>query len=249
MELQGDLRMGRVFITGAGRGLGLAFVKQCLQRGDLVFAGVRRPEKAEQIQPLLAEYPEQLELVALDVTDADALEASWQQIREKTEVLDLLINNAGINSMSADSGGSAAHLRLGQLQGDRILSMFHVNAIAPLIIAQRFIDLLEGSSSPRIVSISSWLGSLTNKSSGGNYSYCASKTALNMLMRCLAFDVLPKGIVSIVVNPGWVQTDMGGSRAKLTPEQSVTGILNVVENLTQADAGRFLNWDGSEHAW
>lgn len=241
--------MSRVFITGAGRGLGLAFVKQCLQRGDRVFAGVRRPEKAEQIKPLLAEYPERLELVPLDVTDADSLSASWQQIREKTEVLDLLVNNAGINSMSADAGGSAAHLKLGQLESERMLGMFHINAIAPLIIAQRFIDLLEASSSPRIVSISSWLGSLTNKSSGGNYSYCASKTALNMLMRCLAFDVLPKGIVTIVVNPGWVQTDMGGSRAKLTPEQSVTGILDVVEKLTEADAGRFLNWDGSEHPW
>ncbi len=241
--------MARVLITGAGRGLGLAFVRSCLERGDTIWAGVRQPQKAPQLTELQAKYPQQLHLIPLDVTDAAAIENVWQQLHREAGALDLLINNAGINSMSADAGSSAAHLRLGELDSNRMLAMFHINAVAPLMLAQRCIDLLAVGDNPRIINISSWLGSLTNKASGGNYSYCASKTALNMLMRCLAFDVISKGIITVIFNPGWMQTDMGGSRAKLTPEESAQSILKVTEKLTPSDAGRFLNWDGTEHPW
>ena len=241
--------MSRVLITGAGRGLGLAFVRSCLERGDRVWAGVRQPQKAPQLTELQAKYPQQLHLIPLDVTDAASIDSAWQQLQAEAGALDLLINNAGINSMSADAGGSAAHLRLGELDSNRMLAMFHVNAVAPLMLAQRCIDLLAAGENPRIINISSWLGSLTNKTSGGNYSYCASKTALNMLMRCLAFEVISKGIITVVFNPGWMQTDMGGPRAKLTPEESAQSILKVTDNLTASDAGRFLNWDGTEHPW
>lgn len=241
--------MARVLITGAGRGLGLAFVRSCLTRGDTIWAGVREPEKSHQLTELKAKYPQQLHLIPLDVTDAAAIENVWQQLHTEAGALDLLINNAGINSMSADAGGSAAHLRLGELDSNRMLAMFHINAVAPLMLAQRCIDLLATGDNPRIINISSWLGSLTNKASGGNYSYCASKTALNMLMRALAFEVISKGIITVIFNPGWMQTDMGGPRAKLTPEESAQSILKVTEKLTPSDAGRFLNWDGTEHPW
>lgn len=242
-------KVARVLITGAGRGLGLAFVRICLERGDRVWAGVRQPQKSPQLAELLEKYPQKLHLIPLDVTDNAAIESTWQQIHTEAGALDLLINNAGINSMSADAGGTAAHLRLGELDGHRMIGMFHVNAVAPLMLAQRCIDLLAAGDNPRIISISSWLGSLTNKTSGGNYSYCASKTALNMLMRALAFDVISKGIITVVFNPGWMQTDMGGPRAKLTPEESAQSILKVSEKLTPSDAGCFLNWDGTEHPW
>jgi NAD(P)-dependent dehydrogenase (short-subunit alcohol dehydrogenase family) len=70
-----------------------------------------------------------------------------------------------------------------------------------------------------------------------------------MLTRCLAFDVLQLGIVAVMVNLGWVQTDMGGSRAALTSEQSVHGLLRVIDGLTPTDAGRFIQWNGTEHPW
>ena len=241
--------MRRVLITGAGRGLGLEFVRQCLDRGDKVLAGVRHPEKARALQELKTTQGEQLTLVTLDVADTASIEASWQTVRSSYDALDLLINNAGINSMSHDAGGAAAHSRLGELDPEQINAMFRVNAIDPLMMAQRYLDLLKAGNSPRVVSISSWLGSLTDKTKGGNYSYCASKTALNMLMRTLAFDVIKEGIVAVVVNPGWVQTDMGGSKASLTPKESVQGLLQVVDNLTEKDAGRFFNRDGTEHPW
>jgi NAD(P)-dependent dehydrogenase (short-subunit alcohol dehydrogenase family) len=101
----------------------------------------------------------------------------------------------------------------------------------------------------RVVHISSWLGSITTKTSGGNYGYCPSKATLNNLARAMAFDLLPRGIVSVVVNPDWVQTDMGGARARLTPEASVAGVVAVADGLTPADAGRFLQWDRAALAW
>jgi NAD(P)-dependent dehydrogenase (short-subunit alcohol dehydrogenase family) len=239
--------MRRVLITGAGRGLGLEFARQCLSRGDQVFAGVRQPARAAELLALQAEHPGRLELLALEVTDADSIAAARAALGARVDGLELLVNNAGINSMSADAGDSAAHLRLGALQAEPMLAMFHTNAVAPLMVAQAFLDLLRAGEAPRVVSISSWLGSLAGKTGGGNYSYCASKTALNMLMRAFAFDVLPLGVLSIVVNPGWVQTDMGGSRARLTPRESVVGILRVLDELAPEQAGGFYDWDGAEH--
>ncbi len=241
--------MRRVFITGAGRGLGLEFAKQCLQRGDQVFAGVRNPAKAEELQTLQASYPQQLHLLPLDVADIASIQAVPALLAQHVAGLDLLINNAGVNSKSPGVGEFASHFALGQLDGENMLGMLRINAIAPLMTAQACLDLLKAGTQPRIVNISSWLGSLTDKTQGGNYSYCASKTTLNMLTRTLAFDALPLGIIAIMVNPGWVQTDMGGPNARLTPPESVRGILQVVDNLKEADAGGFFDWNGEVHPW
>jgi NAD(P)-dependent dehydrogenase (short-subunit alcohol dehydrogenase family) len=84
---------------------------------------------------------------------------------------------------------------------------------------------------------------------GGDYSYCSSKAALNMITRTLALDLLDDGIISVVVNPGWVQTDMGGEAADLTCAESVEGLLKVIGGLTLKQSGKFLTWDGTEHPW
>jgi NAD(P)-dependent dehydrogenase (short-subunit alcohol dehydrogenase family) len=241
--------MRRVFITGAGRGLGLEFTRQCLQRGDQVFAGVRNPAKAEELQTLQAGYSQQLHLLPLDVSDMTSIQAVPALLARQIEGLDLLINNAGVNSKSPGVGEFASHFALGQLDADNMLSMLRINAIAPLMTAQACLDLLKAGTHPKIINISSWLSSISEKTQGGNYSYCASKTTLNMLNRALAFDVLPFGIIAIVVNPGWVQTDMGGPNARLSPVESVRGLLQVVDNLKEADAGGFFDWNGAVHPW
>jgi len=70
-----------------------------------------------------------------------------------------------------------------------------------------------------------------------------------MLTRTLAFDLRPEGIIVVALNPGWVQTGMGGGSADLTPAESVRGMLKVIERLTQADTSRFFTWEGQEHPW
>ncbi|MCR9163915.1 MAG: SDR family oxidoreductase [Nannocystaceae bacterium] len=224
-------------VTGAGRGLGLEFARQLAQRGVRVLGTVRKPSPALEETGAVG--------LQLDVSDAEAIAAFPEQVREHCERVDLLVNNAGINSRGV--APEQGNVRFGELEPEGILRMVRINAIAPVLVAQALSDLLKEGS--KIVSISSWLGSIAGKSSGGNYGYCASKTTLNMLARAMAFDLAPRGITSVVVNPGWVSTDMGGAKAKLTPEQSVQGLLRVVDTLTLDDAGKFLQWDGSPHPW
>jgi len=234
--------MQRVLITGANRGLGLEFVRQCLARGACVFAGRRNPEKASDLQTLSAAYPEQLTILTLDVTNEAAIDASVETIRSQVDGLDLLINNAG-----AYPRGETPTT----LNAETMLQAFRLNSVAPMIVAQRCLDLLRAGNQPRIVNISSKMGSLwwKEKEGGEDYSYCSSKAALNMLTRTLAFDLRSDGIIVVAINPGWVQTDMGGSTADLTPAESVGGMLKVIEGLTEAHTSKFYTVEGREHPW
>lgn len=234
--------MRRVMVTGGNRGLGLEFVRQCLARGDLVFAGCRRPENAVDLQALSSTHPGQLTVLKLDVTNDAAIDASVEVVRSHVDGLDLLINNAG----AYPRGETPTTINV-----TTMLQTFHLNSVAPMIVAQHCLDLLRAGNHPKIASVSSKMGSLwwKEREGGGDYSYCSSKAALNMLTRTLAFDLRSEGIIVVVMNPGWVQTDMGGSAADLTPVESVHGMLNVIERLTEADTSKFFTWEGWEHPW
>lgn len=237
----------RTLITGAGRGLGLEFASQCLDRGDRVYAGVRSPERAEALRKLGEKKPGRLFVFELDVADPASIASAHATVRRETEFLDLLINNAGINSRGVPE--AQRNVSFGALEPEGMVTMFRVNAIAPVLVAQQFVDLLEKGNGPRILNISSWLGSIEKKQSGGNYGYCASKAALNMLGRTLAFDLKQRGIITLMFNPGWVKTDMGGEKATLTSTQSVCGILATSDTATLNDAGSFFQTDGTIHPW
>jgi NAD(P)-dependent dehydrogenase (short-subunit alcohol dehydrogenase family) len=98
------------------------------------------------------------------------------------------------------------------------------------------------------VSLTSGLGSITN-SGGPPFHYSASKAALNMYMHGLASQLRSSGVISIVVNPGWVQTDMGGRGAAISAQESASGILRVVDGLTPDQTGNFLNYKGQTEPW
>ncbi|MEO1480834.1 MAG: SDR family oxidoreductase [Myxococcota bacterium] len=237
----------RTLITGAGRGLGLEFARQCLDRGDRVYAGVRRPDRADALHALAEAHPGRLFVFALDVTDPNSVEEARRAVSMETDWLDLLINNAGINSKSVED--TEKNVRFGSLEAKGMVKMFEVNAVAPVLMVQAMTDLLERADHPRVLNVSSWLGSIEEKTSGGNYAYCASKAALNMLTRALAHDLAERGIITLAFNPGWVKTDMGGENAKLSPTQSVCGILATSDTVSLEDTGSFLQWDGSRHPW
>ncbi len=232
--------MQRVFITGANRGLGLEFVRQCLGRGDRVFAGCRQPKNAGALKDLANQNSNRMSMLELDVTRPEHIRAAAQAVASEVDGLDLLINNAGV-LLSGEQPGN--------LQADSLLDVMHANAIGPLMVAQELLPLLEKGDAPKIVNVTSQLGSIARKRSGGRYSYSASKAALNMFTRALAFDVLSRGVIVVTVHPGWVKTDMGGPGAPLAAEESVAGVLELADSLKPQDAGRFLQWDGSELPW
>lgn len=93
------------------------------------------------------------------------------------------------------------------------------------------------------------MGSISDNTSGGYYAYRMSKAALDMASRSLAIDLKSDGIISVVINPGWVQTDMGGKSAPTPVDESVRGILREVDKATLADSGEFLNWNGKRYAF
>ena len=238
-----------VVVTGASRGLGLEFVRQLAQRGDHLFATVRNPQGAKELQSLAAKHTDNVRVSQLDVSDEKSIRAAVKQVSAVTASLDVLINNAGVLlGMSALKDEGQAD-RLGRLTMEHGVTVMQTNAIGPIIVTQEFLPLLRKGSHPKIASITSGYGSLAETSSGPPYHYKASKAALNMYMHGLALDVRTDGVISVVINPGWVSTAMGGASASLTPQQSVSGMIKVIDKLTLQQTGRFFNWQGDEEPW
>ncbi len=236
----------RVLITGANRGLGLELVCQYLERGDHVFAASRTPDAAAELQRLHQQYADRLVLLSLDVTSADSIAAAVQAVGNVTDALDLLINNAGVYP---NAGSGDAHQRLGQLTHADAIETMQVNAIGPLLVSQALLPLLRAGRKGRIISISSGQGSLTWKATGDPYHYSASKAALNMYMRSLAAEIGHMGLISVIVDPGWMRTDMGGNHATQEPADSARGIIRLAEQLHAEENGSFVTWQGQPVPW
>lgn len=232
--------MKKVLITGANRGIGLGLVKQLLLAGDMVFATCREPSLADELRVLTTVYPERLVVVQLDVGTDESVAAAFATVSTHTNHLDLLINNAGINFQQGFEQFKAADM----------LQTFNINTVGLMRVVTTFIDLLRCGEQAKLINMSSQLASLTKPLAGwGHYGYNSSKAAINMVTRTLALDLAEDDIVVISMHPGWVQTDMGGPEAEVTVPTSVTGILNVVQQLSLEDNGKFLTFTGAEQPW
>lgn len=226
--------MPTVLITGANRGIGLEFVRQYAGDGWRVHAAARNPDKANE----LAALPGEFTVHALDVTDGRQVAELAAALAD--EPIDLLINNAG----AAGRGGSD----FGRIDYDLWQETMAVNTLAPVRVAEAFAANLERGGRKLLVSMSSRMGSITEMA-GGALIYGASKAALNAAMKTLAADLRGRRITVVVFHPGWVRTDMGGASAPVTPEASVAGMRRVIDGLTPADSGKFLDRDGAEIPW
>ncbi|HEX5323326.1 MAG TPA: SDR family oxidoreductase [Capsulimonadaceae bacterium] len=238
--------MQHVLVTGASRGIGLEFARHYLDRGAQVFAGYRRPETAGKLFDLTESHPERLVLVPLDVSDEASIRASRNRVGESSKSLDLLINNAGIGGFSSLTGKQE---QLGSFQFDDSWVVLRTMAVGPLLIAQEYLDLLKAGENAQIANVTSGYGSISSNTSRFPYYYSAAKSALHQLMRSLAADVRPMGISVVLLDPGSVQTDMGGPTAPLTPHESVAGMISVIESLTLAQSGSFISWQGRTMPW
>jgi NAD(P)-dependent dehydrogenase (short-subunit alcohol dehydrogenase family) len=240
-------------VTGAYKGLGFEWCKQLARLGYKVVLTARDLDKAKQASEVLNEQDLVVYPRKLDITSPTNAQELFNWCSEKFGRVDLIINNAGVNSGTRAKGDrdlQQKNLSIECLDKHEVLSMLDINSISPILFAQTFRPLLSNSVHPKVINIGSWLGSISVKKSGGNYSYAVSKSALNMMNRAFAFDVVDDNIISVVVNPGWVQTDMGGLSAEFTKEQAVSNLIrNVMEKISIQDTAKFLNYDGSEHPW
>lgn len=234
--------MQRILITGANRGVGLEFVKQYLTAGEQVYAACRNPDKAEALQQLAADT-RRLTVVPLDPGDETSINHLPQVLAEYTDALDMLINNAGMNVSAPE------YRELGGLQADALLRTLRVNAVGPVLIVQALQPFLKVGTQPKVINVSSQVGSMEWKVSGSGYAYASSKAALNMFTRVLSADLRGDGVIVVTIHPGWVQTDMGGAGASLTPYESVSSMLRFFDGLTMEHSGGFYRWDGSVHPW
>ena len=233
-----------VLITGANRGLGLEFVRNYLQQKMTVIATCRIPNQATDLKELVKDFPETLSVIQLDVADDQSINEAYKQVRSKLSKIDLLINNAGIVS-----GGKARYNALGDLHKEDILKVFATNSVAPILVMEKFFPLLKNGTNPKVINISSRMGSISLKSSSSTYSYDASKAALNMFTKSLSHRLKRDKISMVVFHPGWVRTRMGTERAPLSKKTSVSGMIKVIDSLQLSDSGKFLDWEGKEVPW
>lgn len=237
--------MKNILITGANRGIGFELARQFAQQGGThVFATCRTPSRADELQALATQHPTSLTVLQLDITDEASIDAAVNEVTAVAGTLDVLINNAGISPRAREHQSRD----LGQLSLAHVTEVISTNAVAPLIVTQSFRGLLSAAVNPRVVMISSGLG-LLQRAGGGSYAYRISKAAMNMAARSLALDAAMEGIITIALNPGWVQTDMGGEHAAITPAHSVRGMLALIGRLSQEDNGKIFQYDGAEPPW
>lgn len=230
--------MATVLITGTNRGIGLEFVRQFLARGDRVLATCRQRDSAPALQRL-RNHNGKLEVLELDVADAESLQKFPQQLGD--EAIDIFINNAGVYGPRDANFGS--------VDGETWMSVFQVNSIAPMLLTQLLINKMQAGADKKLLYVTSKMGSIDDNKGGGSYVYRSSKTALNAVVKSLAIDLAEEGFKAAVLHPGWVMTDMGGPSALIDTKTSVSGMMQVIDSLDMEHSGNFFNYDGSVISW
>jgi len=224
-------------VTGANRGLGLELTRRIAARGGRVTACVRDEAARETLARTLAPFSDRIKTLAFDQRDGAAIRAA---AAAHDGPLDVLVANAGAfgpqrqTPLDLDFAGA--------------LDLFEVNSLGPLRVAEAFLPALRKTRAPRLAFVSSELGSMA-LTGASSIAYRASKAALNKYMQGLALEVRTHGICVVSLHPGWVRTDMGGPNAPLSVEESGAGMIRVLDGLTMADTGRFLDYRGETVAW
>jgi NAD(P)-dependent dehydrogenase (short-subunit alcohol dehydrogenase family) len=225
-----------VLITGANRGLGLEYVKQYAEAGDSVIACCRDPHQADALKAVAQQYPS-VTVCSLNVADFEQIEALTQQLADTP--IHLLINNAGVYPESAWRNTDY----------DAWVDAFKVNTMSTLKLVEAFLPQLVSAGNAKVVAMTSKMGSIDDNTSGGEYIYRTSKTALNMLVKSLSHDLKKYGVAVAALHPGWVRTDMGGPNGLIDPATSVSGLRKVIASLNTENTGMFKAYDGKSIAW
>jgi NAD(P)-dependent dehydrogenase (short-subunit alcohol dehydrogenase family) len=220
----------RVLITGASRGIGLALVRRCLARGDLVFAFARNP--AGELAGLAHEAP-RLRLLAGSVTEPETIAAAQRTVAAEVTALDLVVNNAAISCGPQRAPGFDFRVM------ERVLL---TNSVGPARIYDAFSESLRRGRHPRLVNLSSEAASLTSFRKSKKPDYAMSKVALNALTRWIALE--EAGLIAVAVDPGWTRTALGGDDGLASPDETAAVLVTFIDSLTPAMSGGFFTAKG-----
>ena len=222
--------MPTVLITGANRGIGLEFARHYAAAGWEVIGTARNPEAAGELHEVAKVEP-------LDVSDLGRV-ASFGDVLEGRP-LDLFIANAG----------TYGPRRIETAQdGEGWLDTLSVMAVSPVLLAETLLPNLQAAKG-KAVAITSRMGSIDDNDSGGFIAYRSAKAALNAGWTSLSIDNARSGVAFALFHPGWVQTRMGGAQAPLSVEDSVAGMMRVIEGLEPAARAPFLDYQGETVPW
>ena len=231
--------MKTALVTGANKGIGYEIVKQLAQKGFYVYLGCRIHQNGlSAVEKLKNEGIENIEAVQLDVTDRESIKNAKQLLQEKTDMLDVLINNAGISG-GFDQGALTSGI-------EQFREVFETNLFGVAGVTQAFIGLLRNSPEPRIVNVSTAMASLTIASDLSSNAarfavYQSSKAALNMYTVQLAYELRDTAFKVNAVCPGWTQTDFTGHQGTSTPQEAAARIVKYAVLGTNGPTGQFFS--------
>lgn len=230
-----------IFITGAGRGVGLSLVEAFRDANYRIFAGFREPSAALEA---LASSTAEIRTVPIDVTQAESVRAAARRVSAEIDGLDILVNNAAILPESGRGTLETTNVEVG-------LSVFDVNSLGPLRVTQAFLPLLRKGARRLIVNVSSEAGSVGDCWRKDDFLYCMSKSALNMQTAILKNALAPEGFQLLAVHPGWVRTTMGGPEATLSPSESAAALRTLIQAPppSDAEAPYYLDYRGQALPW
>jgi len=235
--------MKTVLITGANKSIGFEAAKQLLQRGYYVYLGARDSKKGEEaVSQLKSEGLTEVEFIEIDVNSAASIKAAREVLGQKTNVLDVLINNAGVLGAMPQTSLTATT--------SVFKEVFETNFFGVIEVTQAFIDLLQQSAEPRIVNVTSGLGSLTLHSNPNwKYyhakaaSYVSSKAALNAYTVILAYDLRDTPFKVNAVDPGYVATDFNNHSGPGTVQQGAGRVVKAAVLSAGGPTGQFFSED------
>jgi NAD(P)-dependent dehydrogenase (short-subunit alcohol dehydrogenase family) len=242
-----------VVVTGANRGIGFEFAKQYAGRGWNVIATTRRPDPADPLGQLAASNP-RVKVEQVDVADVASVDAFAARL--KGVPVDVLVNNAGIFGETKDVMGG--RFNLGNIDFSQFDKFFRTNALGPLKVTEALLPNLRAGAQKKVVAVTSLAGSfdynLTVPQMPGHYFYKGSKAALDMFILTMAQETRKEGLVVAALSPGQVDTRNAGLKKMGMPgivdiDQSVGGMIKVIDGMQAKDSGGYFRWSGEPAKW